>query len=196
MPPPATETKTTMFDLSWSHLGIFALAAIVLVPTKDLPALLRNIGRYMGDAKKMARDFRSQVDDALKDAELADIKKTFDAEVKGIATSASMADTERSFNASMNSAMDKASEPAKPSGQIIPSVGTALPIEVAADAPAINGAVAVQAEPMATPGPPMPGVNGRHANSDGIDVVSAGRGSVAQRAAAAWKKTAGHESGA
>ena len=112
MPPPATETKTTMFDLSWSHLGIFALAAIVLVPTKDLPALLRNIGRYMGDAKKMARDFRSQVDDALKDAELADIKKTFDAEVKGIATSASMADTERSFNASMNSAMEKACVPA------------------------------------------------------------------------------------
>ena len=170
-----------MFDLSWSHLGIFALAAIVLVPTKDLPALLRNIGRYVGDAKKMARDFRSQVDDALKDAELADIKKTFDTEVKGIAASASMADTERSFNASMTSAMEKASEPAKPPGQIIPSVATALPIEVATDAPAAK---------------PVAGANGRQSHSDGIEVVSAGRGSVAQRAAAAWKKTAGHESGA
>ena len=170
-----------MFDLSWSHLGIFALAAIVLVPTKDLPALLRNIGRYVGDARKMARDFRSQVEDALKDAEFADIKKTFDAEVKGIQTSASMAETERSFNASMTSAMEKASEPAKPTGQIIPTVATAPAIDVATDAPAAK---------------PVAGANGRQSASDGIEVVSAGRGSVAQRAAAAWKKTAGHESGA
>ena len=188
-----------MFDLSWSHMGIFALAAIILVPTKDLPALLRNIGRYVGDAKRMARDFRVQVDDALKETELADIKKSFENEVKGIETSASMAETERSFNATMTSAMQPAaSGAAKPAGQIIPSVGAALPVEVAVDNAMANGGAAVHAEaaPAATKPLAMAVNGGRQANSEGIEVVKAGRGSVAQRAAAAWKKTAGHESGA
>lgn len=178
-----------MFDISWSHLGIFALAAIVLVPSKDLPALLRTIGRYVGDAKRMAREFRSQVDDALRESELADIKKSVEKEVRDIESSASLADTERSLNAALNAPVASA----QPTGQIIPSVAAALPVEVAADTAVASAEPAAAASTVTVP---MPMNGARAASIDGIEVVSAGRGSVAQRAAAAWKTTAGHESGA
>jgi sec-independent protein translocase protein TatB len=189
-----------MFDISWSHLLIFALAAIVLVPSKDLPALLRTIGRYVGDARKMARDFRSQVEDALRETELAEVKKSVEAEMRGLKDSASLSDAERSFNDAMSGA--KAAPAASPfapatpaTGSIIPSVATSLPVTEPAAAPA---APASAVEPAASAIKAQSGLmngsgSGAKAANDGIEVVRAGRGSVAQRAAAAWKKTAGSE---
>ena len=192
-----------MFDISWSHLLIFALAAIILVPSKDLPALLRTIGRYVGDARKMAREFRSQVDDALRETELADVKKSVEAEMRSIETSASMKDAEHSLNAALNGSDNRPPPVPQPTGQIIPSVATALPVREEVSGPLSSDPLphTVTVEPgkeMAAAAPVVPakiaGIGSRPRN-DGIEVVRAGRGSVAQRAAAAWKKTAGSEGG-
>lgn len=64
-----------MFDLSWTELLVVALVAILIVGPKDLPKALRAIGRWSGKAKRMARDFRRQFDEALREAELDTIKK-------------------------------------------------------------------------------------------------------------------------
>jgi sec-independent protein translocase protein TatB len=176
-----------MFDISWSHLLIFALAAIVLVPSKDLPALLRTIGKYVGDARKMAREFRSQVDDALRETELADIKKSVETEMRGIESSASLAETERSLNAALNSNPTFPKTAAEPASQMIPSVTESLPVtETAAKVPE-----------MTTSAPASVPTNGAaRPVSDGIEVVRAGRGSLAQRTKPDWKKTAAPGSGA
>jgi sec-independent protein translocase protein TatB len=64
-----------MFDLSWTELLVIAVVAIIVVGPKDLPRALRAVGRWTGKAKRMARDFRRQFDEALREAELDTIKK-------------------------------------------------------------------------------------------------------------------------
>ena len=65
----------TMFDLTSSKLLILAVVALLVVGPKDLPALLRTVGRYMGMIKRQADEFRRQFEDAMRETELADLKK-------------------------------------------------------------------------------------------------------------------------
>ncbi|MFV0297353.1 MAG: Sec-independent protein translocase protein TatB [Hyphomicrobiaceae bacterium] len=64
-----------MFDLTSSKLLILAVVALIVVGPKDLPALLRTIGRYVGMVRRQAEEFRRQFDDAIRESEFADIKK-------------------------------------------------------------------------------------------------------------------------
>jgi len=64
-----------MFDLTSSKLLILAVVALLVVGPKDLPALLRTIGRYMGMIKRQADEFRSQFEEAMRETELAELKK-------------------------------------------------------------------------------------------------------------------------
>lgn len=68
-----------MLDLSWTELLVVAVIAIIVVGPKDLPRALRGIGRWTGKAKRMAREFQNQFNEALREAELDTIKKEVDA---------------------------------------------------------------------------------------------------------------------
>lgn len=67
-----------MIDLSWSEILIIAIVMIVVVGPKDLPKMLRSFGRTMSKVRSMAGDFRKQFDEALKEAELEDLKSLAD----------------------------------------------------------------------------------------------------------------------
>ena len=75
-----------MFDLGWSKLIIIAMLAIVVVGPKDLPALLRTIGKFMGQIRRQADEFRRQFDEAMKDTELDQIRRDVE-EIKNTAES-------------------------------------------------------------------------------------------------------------
>jgi len=64
-----------MFDLSWTELLVIAVVAIIVVGPKDLPRALRAVGRWTGKAKRMAREFQNQFNEALREAELDTVKK-------------------------------------------------------------------------------------------------------------------------
>ncbi|MGD9869132.1 MAG: Sec-independent protein translocase protein TatB [Hyphomicrobiales bacterium] len=64
-----------MFDIGWSELLIIAVVAIIVVGPKDLPRMLRSLGKYAGQLKRTANEFRSQFDDAIRESELDDIRK-------------------------------------------------------------------------------------------------------------------------
>lgn len=64
-----------MFDLTSSKLLILAVVALIVVGPKDLPALLRTLGYYMGIIRRQANEFRSQFEEAMRETELADLKK-------------------------------------------------------------------------------------------------------------------------
>ncbi len=53
---------------------VIAIVAIVVVGPKELPGMLRAIGKSIGKIKRMAGDFQRQVDDAVREADLDDIK--------------------------------------------------------------------------------------------------------------------------
>src|SRR5205085_12278220 len=74
-----------MFDIGWSELVLIGVVALVAIGPKELPGVLRMVGQWMGKARKMAAEFQGQFQEAMREAEMADIKKSFD-EVKEAAT--------------------------------------------------------------------------------------------------------------
>jgi sec-independent protein translocase protein TatB len=77
-----------MFDISWTELLVIAVVAIIVVGPKDLPRALRTVGRFAGKAKRMARDFQNQFNEALREAEIDTIRR----EVESVAKIDPMAD--------------------------------------------------------------------------------------------------------
>ena len=74
-----------MFDIGWSELVIIAAVALIAIGPKELPRVLRMVGQWIGKARKMAAEFQGQFQEAMREAEVADLKKSFD-EVKDAAT--------------------------------------------------------------------------------------------------------------
>ena len=64
-----------MFDFAWSELMIIGVVTLVVVGPKDLPFVLRTVGRWIGKARAMAREFRSNVDVMIREAELHDVQR-------------------------------------------------------------------------------------------------------------------------
>lgn len=67
-----------MLDIGWSEMLVIGIILILVVGPKDLPRMLRTFGRTMTKVRSMAGEFRSQFDEALKEAELDDVRKTID----------------------------------------------------------------------------------------------------------------------
>ncbi|MCF6322362.1 MAG: Sec-independent protein translocase protein TatB [Rhizobiaceae bacterium] len=66
-----------MFDIGWTEMLVVAVVMILVVGPKDLPGMLRTIGKSIGNMRRMASDFQRQFSDALKEAEIDEIKKDF-----------------------------------------------------------------------------------------------------------------------
>ncbi|MSP88460.1 MAG: twin-arginine translocase subunit TatB [Alphaproteobacteria bacterium] len=64
-----------MFDFAWSEMALIAVVALVVLGPKELPYLLRTAGQWVAKARELARDFQGQVDEMVREAELADVKK-------------------------------------------------------------------------------------------------------------------------
>jgi sec-independent protein translocase protein TatB len=74
-----------MFDIGWSEFVVIAVVALIAIGPKELPGVLRMVGQWMGKARRMAAEFQGQFQEAMREAEMADLKKSFD-EVKEAAT--------------------------------------------------------------------------------------------------------------
>jgi sec-independent protein translocase protein TatB len=75
-----------MFDIGWSEILVIAVVAILVVGPRDLPRMLRTIGQVVSKMRKMAGEFQTQFNDALKEADLDDIKKGIDSARSAIPT--------------------------------------------------------------------------------------------------------------
>lgn len=63
-----------MFDIGWSEILVLAVLAIIVVGPKDLPVMLRNIGRYTAKMRSMAREFQDGISDMARETELNDLR--------------------------------------------------------------------------------------------------------------------------
>lgn len=64
-----------MFDLDASKIVIVGVAALIFIPPKDLPRVLRQVGQFVGKMKRMASEFQGQFMDAMREADMADLRK-------------------------------------------------------------------------------------------------------------------------
>src|ERR1700749_1549922 len=67
-----------MFDIGWSEFVLIAVVALIAIGPKELPGVLRTMGQWMGKARKMAAEFQGQFQEAMREAEMADLKDSFD----------------------------------------------------------------------------------------------------------------------
>ncbi|TLG75228.1 preprotein translocase subunit TatA [Methylocystis sp. B8] len=64
-----------MFDLEPGKLIVIAIVALIAIPSKDLPRVLRTLGQFTGKMRRMAAEFQGQFMEAMREAELEDLRK-------------------------------------------------------------------------------------------------------------------------
>jgi sec-independent protein translocase protein TatB len=69
-----------MFDIAWGEFVVIAVVALIVIGPKELPTVLRTIGQWTTKIRRMAAEFQGQFQEALREAEMADLKK----EVEGL----------------------------------------------------------------------------------------------------------------
>jgi sec-independent protein translocase protein TatB len=67
-----------MFGLGWGEVVVIGIVALIAIGPKELPTVLRTLGQWMGKVRRMANEFQGQFQEALREAEFADIKKHAD----------------------------------------------------------------------------------------------------------------------
>lgn len=149
-----------MFDIGWTEMLVIAVVMIVVVGPKDLPRMLRTFGKTTAKLRAMAGDFQRQFNDALKEAELDDVKKSVEslrslnpaAEIKKQLNpfEKAAADVRAGLDAAMKPAADSSGEAAEPSDKAVP----AEPLKNGAAAmPGVSGPEATPAFPAASAEP-------------------------------------------
>ena len=64
-----------MFDIGWGELVVIGIVALIAIGPKELPTVLRTLGQFMGKVRRMANEFQGQFQEAMREAEMADLKK-------------------------------------------------------------------------------------------------------------------------
>jgi sec-independent protein translocase protein TatB len=67
-----------MGGIGWVELIVIGIVALIVVGPKDLPGMFRTVGRFMGKARGMARDFQRSMEDAAREADvdMSDLKES------------------------------------------------------------------------------------------------------------------------
>lgn len=67
-----------MFDIGWSELVLIGVVALIAIGPKELPGVLRSVGHWMGKIRRTANEFQDQFREAMREADVADLKRQFD----------------------------------------------------------------------------------------------------------------------
>lgn len=67
-----------MFDVGWSEMVVIGVVALIAIGPKELPGVLRAVGQWAGKIRRMASEFQGQFQEAMREAEMADVKKQVD----------------------------------------------------------------------------------------------------------------------
>jgi sec-independent protein translocase protein TatB len=110
-----------MFDIGWGELVVIGIVALIAIGPKELPTVLRTLGQFMGKVRRMAAEFQGQFQEAMREAEMADLKKHAEdikSSVGDIANFNPMASTQKeiesAFDAADKGAASEASADAQP----------------------------------------------------------------------------------
>ena len=75
-----------MFDFDAGKLIVIGIVALIVIGPKELPRVLRQVGNAVGKMRRMAAEFQGQFMDAMREADLEDVKK----EMAAVAESAKL----------------------------------------------------------------------------------------------------------
>lgn len=169
-----------MLDIGWTEMLVIAVVMIVVVGPKDLPKMLRTFGRTTTKLRAMAGDFQKQFNEALKEAELEDVKKSVDA-LRSLNPANEIKKSLNPFEkaaSDVRAGLESLKTPAKPAEPASPAPVAAEPLKSGPAAMPVEG-------PAASPSPAPAGDGNAAAPAD----AAASSDNVAAPAAAAPTKT-------
>ncbi len=138
-----------MFDIGWSELVVIAIVALIAIGPKELPGVLRTVGLYMGKIRRMASEFQGQFQEAMREAEMGDIKKQVD-EMTSAASDFTgfdpLADVQKEFDAALTDKPPDTPATATPAPEATaPSAPAPVSPDPAIPQPAADVAIAPEA---------------------------------------------------
>jgi sec-independent protein translocase protein TatB len=108
-----------MIEIGWGKLLLIGIVALLVIGPKELPAVLRTVGQWMTKLRRMAAEFQSQFQEAMREAELAELKKQVD-EMSNKAQSYTnidpLADVGHELETTQRQIESAVTEPASPKG--------------------------------------------------------------------------------
>ncbi len=129
-----------MFELDWGKLVIIGIVALIAIGPKELPTVLRTLGQWVAKIRRMASEFQGQFQEALREAELADLKKQAE-DLHGAVSDATkfdpLADVDKCPEADLSApaptSAEAAGEPVAPADQTaaLPPIDVPPPVEPA-----------------------------------------------------------------
>lgn len=155
-----------MFSLGWGEIVVIGIVALIAIGPKELPTVLRTLGQWMGKVRRMANEFQGQFQEALREAEFADLKKHADdisssvAEFSNIDPLAdAQKDMERAFEETPAVAADAPAAPLADAASTTPAVPSEpeLPLQLPAiEVPLPEEPAALTNADFAPPAPAEP----------------------------------------
>jgi sec-independent protein translocase protein TatB len=67
-----------MFDFAWSEIALIGVVALVAIGPKDMPVAIKAISDTIKKLRRMAGEFQGHVDEMIREADLGDVKTSFD----------------------------------------------------------------------------------------------------------------------
>ena len=128
-----------MLDISWTEFLLIGVVALIVIGPKELPAVLRTLGQWTRKVRSMAADFQNQFQEAMREAEMADLKKDIDDITSGIKSFDPLKDVRADVEAAgrdIQSSLEKTPAPvtsATESAQTAASTETAAPVALPSD---------------------------------------------------------------
>ncbi|WP_319496357.1 Sec-independent protein translocase protein TatB [uncultured Cohaesibacter sp.] len=136
-----------MFDIGWSEIVVVVIITILVVGPKELPGLLRTIGKTVANLRRMAGDFQNQFNDALREAELDDVANSI-SDMRSLNPRTAVKNAVTKHLGELGDVSDEVSKSMKESSD---EINASLNKDVAADTPAVTGSAAT--EPAVAPVP-------------------------------------------
>jgi len=92
-----------MFDISWTEFLLIGVVALIVIGPKELPTVMRTLGQYTRKIRGMAADFQNQFHEAMREAEMLDLKKQVDDMAQGVVEDFSKLDPVKSVRDNVES---------------------------------------------------------------------------------------------
>ncbi len=155
-----------MFDIGWGELLLIGIVALIAIGPKELPTVLRTVGQWMGKLRRMATEFQNQFQEAMREAEMADLKKQVDdltSQAQSYTNFDPVGDVRREFESAqrqVESAMTNNNPAAETSGPVAADGGAAAQGAAATSStehPVASSTLPDTAAPTTSPAEPPPG---------------------------------------
>jgi sec-independent protein translocase protein TatB len=145
-----------MLDMSWGEVMLIGGVALIVIGPKDLPKALRTVGQVTSKLRRMAGEFQMQFNEAIREAELDDVRREVDGIRNTVRTASSTFNPVQTIRDELKGAVEgRAKVGPEKLGPEAPAAETRSLADATAQLKAEQDAVAPAAvpEPAVTPHP-------------------------------------------